>query len=274
MTRFFAILAPMLLLATPIESFVPPSVNGPLVPRRIQLPFQLPKLQPKERFTSTSSLAFSAIPVSPSPIVNAVGVFGGGTLLILYHLQLYRKERAGIQTWRSEQADTREAWAKYVRETEGWLYAIQTLRNAITAQTFLATTVLSLLTVISGRLWELLKKMPRGTPTRKTSIVQFTLVATSMLASAYEFLQSARLMTHAGFMFPVSAHTTKVDRIMRRSQNSQWAGLRFLYLSAAVLSWIIGGSTVFLVSSLLFTVFFRSIDKVPTAIEETDPTDI
>ena len=142
------------------------------------------------------------------------------------------------------------------------------MRNAITAQTFLATTVLSLLTVISGKLWEIIRNMPAGAPTRKTSIVQFSLVAVSMLASAYEFLQSARLMTHAGFMFPVSKNTTKVDRIMRRSQNSQWAGLRFLYIAAGLMAWIIGGPIVFFVASALLTVFFHRIDKVPEGIND------
>ena len=80
MKRFFAILAPMLVLSvTPIESFAPRTLNAPLFPRRIQLPHQLQNIHSKECSTSTSSLAFSAIPVSPSPIVHAVGVFGGGT---------------------------------------------------------------------------------------------------------------------------------------------------------------------------------------------------
>jgi uncharacterized membrane protein len=215
---------------------------------------------------SETPLSLSPLSVQTTPISNTIGVLGGGSLLVLYHLRLFRKEKAGEPTWRSEQADTREAWAQYVRQNEAWLYAIQTLRNAITAQTFLATTVLSLLTVIAGRLWDILKKMPPGTPTRRTSILQFILVASTMLASAYEFLQSARLMTHAGFMFPVSAETTKVDRIMRRSQNAQWAGLRFLYLAAGLLSWIVGGSQVFLVASALLTIFFQKIDKVPEAI--------
>ena len=72
------------------------------------------------------------------------------TMLIGYHANLYKKEMSDQVTWRKYQADIRESWARHVRESEGWLYAIQSLRNAITAQTFLASTVLSLLTLITG----------------------------------------------------------------------------------------------------------------------------
>ncbi|CAB9500286.1 expressed unknown protein [Seminavis robusta] len=219
--------------------------------------------------TTSRAVSLSALPL---PITtDTLGVLGGFSLLTSYHILLYRKEQAGKRTWRSAQADTREQWAKYVRSNQQWLYAIQTLRNAITAQTFLATTVLSLLTVISGRLWDMIRSIPTHTVSRRISVAQFTLVAASMLASGYQFLQSARLMTHAGFMFPVSANTTRVDRIMRKSQNSQWAGLRCLYLSAGFLAWIVGGPNVFFMAAGFLTAFFRKIDRVPEEIKD-DPS--
>ena len=212
---------------------------------------------------SAPSWIASSIPSITQVNVNTIGVTAAVLLLSSYHTNLYRKEKAGQPTWRSTQAGTREAWSRYVRSEEAWLYAIQTLRNAITAQTFLATTVLSLLTVISGRLW----KIQNSTTQTTTSTIQFALVAAMMLSSAYQFLQSARLMTHAGFMFPVTKNTTEVDRIMRRSQHSQWMGLRCLYVAAGLLSWIVGGPKVFLFASVLLTIFFRKIDQVPIGID-------
>lgn len=148
-------------------------------------------------------------------------------------------------------------------------YAIQTLRNAITANTFLSTTVLSLLTLITGRLWEIIRNMDGGSSSRQYMVTQVTVVAACMLASAYHFLQSARLMTHAGFMFPVEGKgSTKVDRIMRKSQNAQWLGLRLLYVSLGVTSWIVGGPRVFLVCSILLSLFFSSIDQVPAGVDD------
>jgi hypothetical protein len=215
-------------------------------------------------------VALFGLPVEAAPWIEIAGILGGGALLTIYHLRLFLRDRSGEHSWRSVQASTREMWSKHVRETESWLYAIQTLRNAITAQTFLASTVLSLLTVISGRLWEILKQPSSGIA-RQTFIAQFVSVAASMLTSAYCFLQSARLMTHAGFMFPVHPSSTQVDRIMRKSENSQWLGLRCLYISAAFLSWIVGGPRMFFIASFLLTGFFRSIDQAPKGISNQEP---
>lgn len=241
--------------------------------------WRLPSLSAALRPTDvTQRKALSLLlPTISKPSVNTFAVVSGCAILLAYHFRLYRKEKQGERTWRSAQADTRERWSQFVRKTEGWLYAIQTLRNAITAQTFLATTVLSLLTVITGRLWEIIRNMATTTTmandpslamNRKYLVTQFVMVAACMLTSAYHFLQSARLMTHAGFMFPVQPEKTKVDRIMRKSQNAQWLGLRWLYLSAAMIAWVVGGPLVFWVASVMLSVFFFQIDKVPQEVDD------
>jgi hypothetical protein len=185
-------------------------------------------------------------------------VAGGLAALIGYHIRLHRQEVvAGQDSWRSRQAATRVAWSEFVLQSEGWLYAVQTLRNAITANTFLATTVLTLLTVISGKLWT---TASLGCFYAK---LQFASIVLCMLLSAYEFLQSARLMTHAGFMFPVVKSDKAVIDIMRKASIAQWLGLRWLYLSAAGIAWRTLGEAPFLAVSLALTVFFRYIDRVP-----------
>jgi hypothetical protein len=201
----------------------------------------------------------TALAVS-TELLRGCTVFAAIAILSGYHVDLLLRERAGTPTWRSTQATTREQWSRYVRENQLWLYAIQTLRNAITANTFLATTVLSVLTVISGKLWEMVRQP--GTIGRQQLIVQFTCVAVCMLTSAYQFLQGARLMTHAGFMFPV-ATGTNVDAIMRKSEIAQWLGLRWLYVSLGMIIWTVGGERAFLLSSLALFQFFKSIDRVP-----------
>jgi hypothetical protein len=206
--------------------------------------------------------------VTHNKVADTFAIFCGALFLVGYHFSLFRKEQRGERTWRSAQADVRERWSIYVRENEQWLYAIQTLRNAITAQTFLSTTVLSLLTVIGGRLWDIIRNLGEINSEKKYLVTQFTLVTLSMLTSAYHFLQSARLMTHAGFMFPVDPNKTKVDNIMRKTQNAQWLGLRFLYISVGVISWVVGGPGAFFISSLLLTLFFRKIDRVPEEIDD------
>ena len=78
--------------------------------------------------SSSSSLAMtSASSLVPSSglaskvMVDIVSVVAGFGILCGYHLLLVIKERRGIKTWRSAQADTREKWSQFVRETEGWL---------------------------------------------------------------------------------------------------------------------------------------------------------
>ena len=206
--------------------------------------------------------AVSSITAAVPPKLQAVLVISSILILSGYHINLSIKERKSKEkTWRAYQAETREDWARHVRNTEGWLYAVQTLRNAITAQTFLATTVLSLLTLITGRLWDILRTLKRGAE-RRLLTVQLISVALTMLFSAYQFLQGVRLMTHAGFMFPVS-EGTKVDNIMRRSQNCQWLGLRWMYLSLGPITWAVGGSRAFFVTSICLLQFFRKIDRKP-----------
>lgn len=81
---------------------------------------------------------------SVSPSVNIALISSSIAILSGYHIDLFRAEKnSNTKTWRQYQADTREDWARHVRETEGWLYAIQSMRNAMVAQQFLATTVLS-----------------------------------------------------------------------------------------------------------------------------------
>ena len=213
--------------------------------------------------SSSSAEAVSSISAAVPPKLQALLVLSSVLVLAGYHINLFVKERnSNEKTWRAYQAEARENWSRHVRTTEGWLYAVQTLRNAITAQTFLATTVLSLLTLITGRLWDILRALPRGAE-RRLLTVQLISVALTMLLSAYQFLQGVRLMTHAGFLFPVVSEGTVVDNIMRRSQNCQWSGLRYMYCSLGPITWAVGGSRAFFVTSICLLQFFRKIDRKP-----------
>ena len=207
----------------------------------------------------SSSSMTAAVP----PKLQILLVLSSVLILAGYHINLFVKERkSNEKTWRAYQSDMREDWSRHVRTTEGWLYAVQTLRNAITAQTFLATTVLSLLTLITGRLWDILRGLSRGAE-RRLLTVQLISVALTMLLSAYQFLQGVRLMTHAGFLFPVVSEGTVVDNIMRRSQNCQWLGLRWMYVSLGPITWAVGGSRAFFVTSICLLQFFRQMDRKP-----------
>ena len=213
------------------------------------------------KLKDTSKLGASLSPaVHCGLVASSVGILGG------YHIHLFQKERkSDTTTWRQYQAATREEWARHVRDTEGWLYAIQSLRNAMTAQSFLASTVLSLLTLITGRMWDILRRSTLKWE-RRLLTAQLASVSATMLFSAYQFLQGVRLMTHAGFMFPVNKHNTKVDKIMQQTQNCQWLGLRWMYISLAPISWVVGGPRALFAVACLLLHFFRSLDREPDGL--------
>lgn len=245
------------------RSVVAPSLSGTQLQKCV--PSTTKKITPFRAPTSLSLMADQIGNLIDQSMKQRFFVIIAFSSLVGYHINLFVKEKNGGKTWRTSQADTREQWSQFVRKTEGWLYAVQTLRNAITANTFLATTVLSLLTLIAGRIWDIVRTSARGSSGREQLMAQFVAITICMLSSAYGFLQSARLMTHAGFMFPVNTGT-KVDSLIRRSQNTQWIGLRWLYVSLNMFVWTIGGDTAFMVSALAFTQYFRKIDSAPKDI--------
>lgn len=256
-----------------VESFSPPSLS--IRTKMNDPPSQLSKLlMPRDTMISLKATPDLTVisTTSISPKMQVILVMSSVFLLASYHLNLFRIEferenfNVGSKTWRQYQASVREDWSRYVRQSESWLYAIQSLRNAITAQTFLATTVLSLLTLITGRVWDILRSTTVKFE-RRLLTIQLSSIAITMLLSAYQFLQGVRLMTHAGFMFPVKKNGTKIDKIMRQSQNCQWLGLRWMYISLGPIFWVVGGSRAFFAATLVLLIFFRSIDKEPEGMQ-------
>ena len=129
--------------------------------------------------------------------------------------------------------------------------------------------MLSLFTVTTGYLRAVLQQGFDA-----VVVVQFSGLLALFLCSAYNFSQAARLMTHAGFMFPVAGDAdagiltpAAVERIMVKSSNCQWAGLRYLYHTLPVVCWILGGGAsgeyAFLVAALLLTRGLGQIDRAP-----------
>jgi hypothetical protein len=206
------------ILSSSTSAFVPSTIDRR---RRPQLKESIASSFVPSRLSTTKS-QLQALP----PKVNIALIASSIAILSGYHIHLSHTERnSDTKTWRQYQSDTREDWARHVKETEGWLYAIQSLRNAMVAQQFLATTVLSLLTLITGKMWDILRAATNRWD-RRLVVVQLASISMTMLFSAYYFIQGVRLMTHAGFMFPVKTCDDKVDNIMRQTENSQWLGLR------------------------------------------------
>jgi len=227
----------------------------------------------------------TTVSLSPLPALAAAGAARGTAatlgvgILAAYHRRLLTNE-VRCPTWRSTQSATRKRWALHVSSTKGYLYAIQTLRNAITANTFMASTVISLFTLTVGFFYSILQREFQW-----DTLVRFVSVAILLLCSAYSFAQSARAMTHSGFMFaaiqgvegqpPPSPElplmrAESVGLLMAKSETSQWAGLRFLSLAAAAVVWVLGGEWCFLGASVALRLWFPSADQPPPLVGMDD----
>lgn len=217
----------------------------------------------------------AAFALAAQPRARAAALALGVANQVSYHVSLERRERNGAASWRGTQALARRRWTRHVFATEGWLYAVQTLRNGITANTFLASTVLTIFTLSCG---SFLGAAPAAARTR-LRLAQIAGAALCLLGSAYSFSQSARLMTHAGFMFPVAADCDGgnvcdlddaalsraiVENVVVRSHRLQWSGWRYLYLSSGVGAWVVGGEYVALAVSLALSAFFAREDRCPS----------
>jgi len=222
-------------------------------------------------FPTISPLALTPLSLSVIPQktvytlkLGAAAVSAASMARYHYNLEMKPPE----ETWKGSQAEIRSKWAKHVFDNEEWLYAIQTLRNAITSNTFYASTVLSLFALGAGRAFQAVQTMrtvhdPKSHFMRGSfESLQGYRVATLLLlllGSAYKFAQAARTMTHAGFMFP-TAPLPLLQKMMRKSENSQWGGLRYLYLSMGGVVWVIWGDLPFAVALFLLRRFFIKID--------------
>lgn len=108
-------------------------------------------------------------------------------------------------------------------------------------------------------------------------LIRCTLISLSLLLSAFNFSQSARQMTHCGFMFPVAnsgdvsfVNSEQVQQVMVASENSQWTGLRWFYFAITSVVWLLAagiaepaGEWGFLGACLAMRMFFGKIDRPP-----------
>ena len=243
----------------------------------------------------------SATPEKPAPEKSPSGSFPrklslGGKSKAQKEAEKQAEEEAKAKAEAAVkvQAATRASWVTYVRANaglQGYTYAIQTLRNAITACVALTGTMLTAFTVTMTYLRTVKAEL------EWLVLLQFSSTGLLLLFSSYFFLQSARAMTHAGFMFPVAAEPdagevppTKIspealaaggwrpnaiyalrprsiEVTMAKSETAQWAGLRFLYLAITGVVWICGGEIAFFVATLAMRRFLAGIDRPPELAE-------
>ena len=101
-----------------------------------------PPVAPRHRGVARTALPLASVARTALPLasVDLACAAAGAANLALYQQRLDQREQAGEPSWRRTQGEARREWCRHVYATEGWLYAVQTLRNGITTNTFLAST--------------------------------------------------------------------------------------------------------------------------------------
>ncbi|XP_024404047.1 uncharacterized protein [Physcomitrium patens] len=169
----------------------------------------------------------------------------------------------------------RQSWVRNIMsdsEKNGVL-AVQTLRNSIMASTLLASTAITLSSIIgalvsstSGGTSRTLTHFVYGETGNITSTLKYLCLLLCFLFSFVCHVQSIRYASHASFLLSIPVGDNSpgltpeyVNEFIFRSQNFFTLGLRGYYFSFPLLLWIFGPIPMF-VCSIVMIFLLQSLD--------------
>ncbi|WP_243311280.1 DUF599 domain-containing protein [Fundidesulfovibrio agrisoli] len=170
----------------------------------------------------------------------------------------------------------RRAWVVQIMEEKNDILAVQTLRNATMAGTFLASTAILLsVGVLSltgqadnlGQTWHALNIL--GSTQKNTLALKLLVLLINLFIAFFSFSSSIRLYNHVGFMINVpcadgnySTSLTFVAMQLNRAARHFHNGMLAFYYLVPLIFWIFG--PLFLLGStmlMICVVFF--LDRTP-----------
>uniref|UniRef100_A0A0D3ESK3 DUF599 domain-containing protein n=1 Tax=Oryza barthii TaxID=65489 RepID=A0A0D3ESK3_9ORYZ len=181
----------------------------------------------------------------------------GLAVLAVYHLWLlYAVLRHPTRTVVGLNAIARKRWVTVMMantEKNGVL-AVQTLRNNIMASTVLATTAITLVSVISVFLGATAGRSPAspsssssgapllvyGSKTGEVFAVKYLAISLCFMLAFVCNVQAIRLYAHASFLLGLPPFAAYVARTVNRGSHSWSLGLRAFYASLALFMWTFG----------------------------------
>lgn len=156
------------------------------------------------------------------------------------------------------------------------IVAVQTLRNSIMASTLLASTAITLSSIIaalvssttaSGGTNKALRSFMYGETGNITSTLKYLCLLLCFLFAFVCHVQSIRYATHASFLLSIPVGDNApgltpeyVNEFIYRSQNFFTLGLRGYYFSFPLLLWIFGPIPMF-VCTIVMIFLLCSLDK-------------
>jgi len=203
---------------------------------------------------------------------DALGLLFHVAVFVAYRaLQWRRGRRDPLATLQSQQSSIRAAWVAEMIESKNGLLGVQTLRNAMMATTFFASTtmllVLGALTLMAqghlGQSWTLLD--PQGMQPAPLAQAKVVLLLLILLLAFFCFISALRLFAHASIS--ISATTTATAEHVTAQVDTAWRyqglGVRCYYFAAPILFWLFG--TLWLVlADLGALALMHAFDRAPS----------
>jgi uncharacterized membrane protein len=177
----------------------------------------------------------------------------GFSLLILYHWRLSWVYRHHSERTSRGQADRlRRAWVEAVRDRQGDILAIQTLRNwVMTASVFASTTIVIGLGLVAAsfqglnlaNLSQAVSLVPSGGDVARLKLLALAVV---FFSAFLRFVISLRFYNHTGFLInlpPIYFHGSPEDEIavtLNRAAGQYNRGSRMFLLTIPFVLWLVG----------------------------------
>ncbi|KAK3274424.1 hypothetical protein CYMTET_17391 [Cymbomonas tetramitiformis] len=210
-------------------------------------------------------------------------------IIVAYHIM----EEANPKTWRKTMEAARIIWTRKVLRKKDYILAVQTIRNGLMAATFFCSMTIALLTAALGALFEgsgsstALSMAPEPLFSPATALqlpyIKLALLATVLAISSAAFAQACRYLMHASFIFlvvaddpaieepsqtelkneqsPLTVPTGSAERLMVIAERWWWGGLRGMYITLPLITWMASGTVGFLVASVLLVWILSILDK-------------
>lgn len=197
------------------------------------------------------------------------------TLLLLYHVYLYRKVKTTpLATAIGVADEIRARWVEDVMAHKRDILAVQTLRNWTMASTFLASAaILIALGVFNfvlmadrqGEMAGLLYQTEAGTPS--LWMEKMMILAIGFFFAFFNFTLAIRYYNHACFALTVPPRENAPDvgvesakRLLVRGARHYTWGMRGFYLAIPLALWLLG-PVWFLAGSIVLLLVLRPIDR-------------
>ncbi|CAM6100137.1 unnamed protein product [Calypogeia fissa] len=208
-----------------------------------------------------------------NPYLDAVLVPAGQILMVAYHLRLiYRVRNDPLNTVIGVNQVNRRAWVNFIMQDGkgNGVLGVQTIRNSIMASTLLASTAITLSSLIgalvtgnsSGKASNLIV----GSHDNTILQVKYLSLLICFFLAFVCHVQAIRYSSHVSFLISIPMGDNApglspeyVNRLLHRSTNFFSLGLRAYYFSFPLLLWLFGPIPQF-ACALVMVLFLNIVD--------------